>query len=132
MSNEVKTVRASGFRLLNIGGRNRKKTIIVIIVLAVIALSVSLFFVLGAKNIEGKTNAHLRANGVEIGEIDDIIVRYSFKSPFANEWTVSVEYYEEPGVNYMYYYRDGKVKFTGIAGGELKDKSEYKYYEEIE
>ena len=37
MPNEVKTVRTSGFRLFNIGVRNKKKTIAVIIIAAVIA-----------------------------------------------------------------------------------------------
>ena len=83
MCSEVKTVRAFGFRLFDIGGRFKTKTIAVItIAIFVIALCASLFFVLGTKNVKGKVNAHLKANGVEISEISDMMIRYSFKKPF--------------------------------------------------
>jgi len=96
MPNEVKTVRASGFRLFNIGGRNKKKAIAVIIIAAVIAISGTLFFVVSSHNVKAKAYEHLKANGVEISEIKEPIVKHSFKQPFSNEWTVAVQYYDEP------------------------------------
>jgi|GEM_PF-2333372 len=131
MSNEVKSVRGAGFRLFNVGGRSGKKTLAVIIIAVVIAIAGTLFFVVGSHSVKTKTHEHLKANGVEISEIDDVIVRYSFKRPFNNEWTVSVEYYDEPGVNYMYYYNDGKVTYTGIAGVEEQPGVEYKHSEDF-
>jgi len=132
MPNEVKTVRTSGFRLFNIGGRNKKKTIAVIIIAAVIAIAGTLFFVVGSHSIKAKTYEHLKGNGVEISEIKEPIVKYSFKQPFSNEWTVAVQYYDEPDVYYMYLHKDKILTYTGIAGmPEFKDESEYKHIENL-
>jgi len=133
MPNEVKTVRSSGFRLFNVGGRARKKTIAIIIIVIMIAIAGTLFFVVGNHSIESKAYEHLSGNGVEVSEIDDIIVKYSFKNPFRNEWTVAIKYYDESDIFYMYLYQDKQIIYTGIAGmSELKDESEYKHSENIE
>ena len=133
MPNEVKTARGSGFRLFNIGGRSKKKTIAVIIIACIIAIAGTLTFVVGTNSVKGKAYEHLRENGVEVSEIEDVIVKYSFKTPFANEWTIAVKYYDEPNVFYMYLHRDKTIIYTGVAGmEELKDLSEYKHSEDIE
>ena len=130
ITNEVKSVRASGFRLFNIGGRNKKKTIAVIIIATVIVIAGTLFFVVGSHSVKAKTYEHLKENGVEISEIKEPIVKYSFKQPFSNEWTVAVQYYDEPDVYYMYLHKDKTLTYTGIAGmPELKGESEYKHTE---
>ena len=130
MTNEVKSVRASGFRLFNIGGRNKKKTIAVIIIATVIAIAGTLFFVIGSHSVKAKMYEHLKDNGVEISEIKEPIVKYSFKQPFSNEWTVAVQYYDEPDVYYMYLHKDKTLTHTSIAKmEELKDESEYKHIE---
>ena len=133
MPDKVKTFRASGFRLFNVGGRSKKKTIAVVIIAVVIAIVGTLFFVIGNHNVKSGAHEHLRENGVEVSEISDMIVKYSFKNPFRNEWTVAVKYHDEPDVYYMYLYQDKQIIYTGVAGmEEIKDESEYKHRENLE
>jgi len=132
MDKKVSRTRTTGFRLFNFGGRSNKKTIAVIAIACVIAIVGTLTFVVGTNSVKGRAYEHLRGNGVEISEIEDVIVKYSFKTPFANEWTIAVKYYDEPDVFYMYLHRDKTIIYTGVAGmEELKDFSEYKHSEKI-
>ena len=75
MSNDVKSVRKSGFRLVNVGGRSKKKTIAVVIILVVIAIAGTLFFVIGNHNVKVGAYEHLRESGVEVSEISDVLIK---------------------------------------------------------
>ena len=133
MPEKVKTIRNSGFRLFNIGGRAQKKRIAVIILASIIAVTGTMFIVIGTHSIKGEAYQHLMAQNVEIGEIKEVIVKYSFKNNllFSNNWTIAVEYYDEPEVYYMYSYQDKKIAFSGIAGGDvIQEKSAYKHSED--
>ena len=110
----------------------KRRGIIVVIIIAVIALVILglSLSTKGTQRMESMVNDYLIAHGVEISETKDIIVKKSIKSSllFSDEWTISVEYNDEPGIYYMYFYKDGKIEFTGIAGSESKDMSEYTHY----
>jgi len=110
----------------------KKRNIVIgIIIIAVIAVIVLLLSLSTKDNqsMESIANDYLVAQGVEISETKDIIVKKSIKSSllFSDEWTISVEYHDEPGIFYMYLYKDGKIEFTGVAGSESKDRSEYNH-----
>jgi len=114
--------------------KNKKVLIPVIILLLLIIMGI-FYMIVNTLNIRSKMDVHLRENGVEVSEVKEMVVRYSFKNSliFSNEWTISVEYYDEPGVNYFYNYKSGKIVFSGIGGGEIKkEKSEYKHLEDTE
>jgi Protein of unknown function (DUF3139). len=114
--------------------KNKKFLIPVIILLLLIIMGI-FYIVLNTLSIRSKMDVHLRENGIEVSEVKEVTVRYSFKNSliFSNEWTIAVEYYDEPGVNYFYNYRSEKIVFSSIGGGEIKkEKSEYKHLEDAE
>ena len=130
----MERVRTKGFRLFNLGGRFKsKKTLIISIFLIIVLVSI-LYLFITTKYVENKTYDHLKNNYVELSQVKKIIVKYSFINFFLsyNEWTISVEYYDEPNVHYMYTYKDKMIIATGVAGGkEIENKSDYKHLEII-
>lgn len=113
---------------------NKKKVLIIIAIIVVIIVIVGMICVGTTKaTIKGKMEERLRARGIDVySEVNDMVIKYSIKNSliYSNEWTVAVEYYDEPNVYYMYNYKDKEISFAGISGGEIiKDKLEYKYYE---
>ena len=112
----------------------KKRLIIIISIVVVIIIGIASYFTISSRSIESKTYAHLlSSNNAEVSEIKDVIVKYSIINSllFSNEWTIAVEYYDEPDVFYMYSYRDNLIEFAGVAGGEInKDKSEYMHLEQ--
>ena len=111
----------------------RKKVMLGIAVLAAIVIGVAAWSSVKGQSIEGQVYQHLLENGEEISAVKDVIVKHSIKNAliFSNEWTIAVEYYDEPDVFYMYSYKDGAIAFAGIGGGEvMKDKTDYKHGED--
>ena len=128
MNAQIKQVRKFSFRFFNIGRRNK---ISLFIIMSIIILCLT-FITIQKKDIENKVHNHLKINNIKKTDLKKMHIKYSLLNFFLsyNVWTISVEYKDEPGVNYMYSYKNKKIIFTGIAGGEInKDKSEYKHLE---
>ena len=132
MSKKVKRVRKFGFRLFNAGGRSKKKTIAVLIIVGILSVAVVLLLAIKSHTVKSKTYKYLKDNNIEISEIKEVSVKYSVMNRFLSygAWTISVEYHDEPNVKYMYTYSDEEIVFAGIGGGDRnKEKSEYKHIE---
>ena len=111
-----------------------KKIIIIVFIALTVALLGTQYKGIRSDDIKEKVYKHLIASGAKSDEIKEVIIDRSFINLILSydEWIISVEYYDEPNVKYMYTYKDEIIDFTGISGGDIyKEKLEYKHLEGV-
>ena len=130
MAKEVKSVRSFGFRLFNIGGRNKKKTRIVVISI-IIVLLIMAYKIIGSANVKNKTTMFLETKGYVTNDIENIKVEHSFFNGFLSydEWSISIAFVSEPNVTYSFTYKNKEIIFRGIYDS-TKEKEELKELED--
>lgn len=107
----------------------RKGVLIAVCILTVIVLAGFVYIFIGTRNTEKLMWAHLEDKGYTTEEIRSIEVNHSFLNITLsyNEWTIQVQYADEPDVTYIYTVKNRQIKASGVSGGV--DKEDLKHIE---
>ena len=95
----------------------KKIFIIVTSILVIITLTCSIYVFGGTKNVEKLMWEYLENKGYVTEQIENIDVKHSFLNIILsyNEWTIKVQYVDEPNAIYIYTIKDGQIKDAGIS-----------------
>jgi hypothetical protein len=106
----------------------RKGFYIVAGILAVIVLTCFIYVLAGTKNTEKLMWAYLEDKGYATEEIQSIDVKHSFLNIVLsyNEWSIHVQYSDEPDATYVYTVKNGQIKNSGVTGSVDKEDLKHK------
>lgn len=106
----------------------RKGFYIVIGILVVIVLTCSIYVFAGTKNIEKLMWVYLEDKGFTTEEIQSINVKHSFLNIILsyNEWSIHVQYADEPDATYIYTVKNGQIRQAGVSGSVDKEDLKHK------
>jgi hypothetical protein len=95
---------------------------------SVIVLTCFIYISIGTKNTEKLMWAYLEEKGYAAAEIQNIDVKHSFLNIILsyNEWTIQVQYADEPDATYIYTVKNGQIKDSGITGSVDKEDLKHK------
>lgn len=105
-------------------------TALCIVLAAVIAANISVAS--GRKAIHGLICGELESRGYSAEDVKAIGIDHSFARRVLgfNEWRVSVEFYDVPGISFWFTYKGGKMFFEGVnAGNSLDSETSIAYSE---
>lgn len=107
----------------------KKKIFIMVTSLVIIALACSIYVFNGTRNAEKLMWGYLEAKGYDTEQIGNIDVKHSFLNIILsyNEWTINVQYVDEPNAIYIYTIKDGQIKDAGISGNVDKEDLKHIY-----
>ena len=109
---------------------NKKKIIMAILLLIIVALCLNVF--VQQKFINTYTFTELGYRGYTAQDVSEINIKHSYLNRILsyNEWRISVEFVEEPNVLFWFTYRDGKIIFQGVSSEPMLDKEAILDYSE--
>lgn len=101
---------------------NKKKIIIAVLLLIIVALCLNVF--VQQKFIKTYTFTELEYRGYTAQDVKEIVIKHSYLNRILsyNEWRISVEFVEEPNVLFWFTYRDGKIIFQGVSSEPMLAK----------
>jgi len=105
----------------------KKKLLVGIMAILIIISAISIFQVLSRTNtIEQKMQIYLASKGYNHNDIANIEVKHSFLNILLsyNQWTILVEYSDEPDVLYHYTIKNNQIVPSGISGGSIEMEKE--------
>lgn len=105
----------------------RKGIIILVCIVAVIAVSCTIYVFAGTKKAENLMSEYLDVKGYTQTEIQSIDINHSFINMVLsyNEWNITVIYTDEPTSIYSYNMKDGNIIEGGVSG--TTDKEDLKH-----
>ncbi len=106
----------------------RKRFYITVSILAAIILTFFIYVFAGTKNKEKLILEYLEDKGYTIEEIQSIDVKHSFLNAILsyNEWTIHIQYADEPEAIYIYTVKSGQIKEAGVSGSVDKEDLKHK------
>ena len=109
---------------------NKKKIIMAILFLIIVALCLNVF--VQQKFIKTYTFTELEYRGYTAQDVSEIKIKHSYLNRILsyNEWRISVEFVEEPNVLFWFTYRDGMIVFQGVSSEPMLDKEAILDYSE--
>lgn len=101
----------------------RKAFFIAASILAVVILACFIYVFAGTKRAERLMREYLADQGYAAAEIQSVDVKHSFLNIALsyNEWSIRVQYVDEPGALYYYTVKDGQIKAAGVSGNVDKE-----------
>ena len=109
---------------------NKKKIIIAVLLLIIVALCLNVF--VQQKFIKTYTFTELEYRGYTAQDVREINIKHSYLNRILsyNEWRISVEFVEEPNILFWFTCRDGKIVFQGVSSEPMLDKEAILDYSE--
>ena len=109
---------------------NKKKIIIAVLLLIIVALCLNVF--VQQKFIKTYTFTELEYRGYTAQDVREIVIKHSYLNRILsyNEWRISVEFVKEPAILFWFTYRDDKIIFQGVSSEPMLDKESVLDYSE--
>ena len=112
--------------------KQKKLVIITVIVLVVCIGALCLNVFVQRQFIKTYTYTELEYRGYAAQDVREITIMHSYLNRILsfNEWRISVEFEEEPGILFWFTYRDDKIVFQGVSSEPMLDKEAVLDYSE--
>ena len=112
--------------------KRNKLFVAAILVLILVAGALCLNVAVQRKFIRTYTYTELEYRGYTARDVREITIHHSYFNRLLsyNEWRISVEFEEEPGVLFWFTYRDQKILFQGVSADPMPDKEAILDYSE--
>lgn len=110
----------------------KKAFIIIIIAVSLLVLSSFVYVSIGTNKIENQMRETLKTKGHSDEDILKVNVTHSFLNILLsyNEWSIMIEYVDEPEVLYFYSIKNSEIVGAGVSGN-IPDKNKLKHADDL-